>query len=66
MDNCKCNSPLSFVGSYRIRIPAKNKLNRWKEFIDYLNGNIKINNEHFNRNSPLIDKKKIMESWKNK
>lgn len=63
MDNCKCNSPYNTVISYRIRIPAKDKLNRWKEFIDYLNGNIKANNEFYKRETPLIDKKKIVALW---
>lgn len=37
MLDCKCNSPLSIGIGYRDRIPPKDKINRWKEFInDYL------------------------------
>lgn len=63
MSNCKCNSPLQITISYRTRIPAKSKLNRWKEFIDYLNSNIKASNKYYRDNKPLIDKKKIVKSW---
>lgn len=62
--NCKCGSPLAITIGYRTRIPPKNRIERWKQFIDYINGNIKANNEYRNDNYPLLDKEKIVNSWK--
>ncbi len=53
--DCKCGSPLGLYIGYRTRIPQKDKINRWKEFVkDYLG----------DHNFKEYTREQVINSWK--
>lgn len=61
----KCDTPLHINVGDRVRIPPKNNINRWKEFIDWYNERAKNNHTDFSSGLKKlpIDKDKVLKFW---